>query len=343
MAKDAMKTLYDLFLKLPLRHRPQDTMGVTDRDYGSHEKLLCFDSTSDKSVGELVLGEHENSHCCEAAESVTGLTGKTMQKNNLAYTKAILKSLCATSLPHPMGYIRLNPMTGADTTPHTDNMRGVTVNLVNFHSRGNPYVDARIMVRCWPQFRTSVVRLHNDLFIPFDYAEVEDSLVMIGPGMGCTSHLPEDCGKCVGKYRGSATFFHYPASILEELEPFGTLNFAVIGLKQGLLQALPFLHPMDPASESFCSTTLAYQVKWSDALNYARMNPQLPSCKEEPPREMGGKANTWHQFYGWRYIHQFKGDPHTPRCHVFYRFVRESNSGGCLRTTHGKPNHVEKH
>lgn len=348
ISERAMFTVAELFPKLKLRRRHADTAGVTDVDYGSHQKMLCFSHNASKqcNVGELSLGEYENSHhIFKENSSENGLTNETNKQLNLLFCQAVVKSMCAVNVPHPMGYIRINPVCGAMTTPHTDNMRGPTVNLVNFHSANTATVNARLMVRPFPAFKTSVVQLHGNLFVPFQHTEIEDSLVLIGPGRGSQSHLPEDC-----KHQeirdcdwGSVTFFNFPAKVVDELAPYGHLNFAVLGLKKGFLQTIPFLCQKDPAGMSVNSSTEANLVCWVDALQHATANRQPADSKESMPKAIGNKANFWHQFYAWRFIHWFEGDPMVPRTHVFFRFVRENNTSGCLRVTHGKANHVDKH
>lgn len=318
-------------------------------DYGSHEMILNFDvtrQTKKTRVGEKVLGEYENAHTALMNQSMTGLTKETENDpRNLSFCKAIVQSMCALDLPHPFGFIRINPIRGAMTTPHTDNMRGPTVNLVNFHSETSDTVNARMMVKTWPEFRTSVVSLGGDLYIPFTHTEVEDELVLIGPGKSTESHLPQDCWgrKINGTERGWATFFKFPAKVLGCLKPFGHLNFAVLGTCQGKLQTIPFLNPLDSAGVSFASPKAATKISLDDAIQYASANRHPPECCNMKALEIGNKANMWHQFYGWRFMHWFEGDPMVPRTHVFFRFVRENNSGGSLTEAEGKKNYVNKH
>lgn len=357
VSKEAHLAVAELFEKLSLKTRHATMKGMTNLDYGSHQLILCFSNdahSSSRNFGEILLGEYENSHCSKKARSVTGLTKKTETiKVNFNFCKEVVKSLCEVHLPHPAGFIRINAVRGAATTPHTDNMRGPTVNLVNFHlaKDAGEFVNARIMVRCFPQFRTSVVKLGDNLFIPFMYTEAENSLVMIGHRDASLSYLlPQDWLKGTkGKrwqprkkiIRGAAVFFEFPANVVDLLAPCGLLDFAVLGLKDGQLQTIPFLNPMDPAGESTYSSIVSRCISWEDAIQFSLMHPQPIGIIHEPPREIGNKANTWHQFYGWRFIHWFSGDPNIGRTHVFFRFVRESNSGGCLKTMFGMKCYVD--
>ena len=137
-----------------------------------------------------------------------------------------------------MGFIRINAVRGARTIPHTDSIRGPTVNLINFSSLSGNSVNARLMVKCFPAFCTSVVDLYRDLYIPFQYTEIKDFLIMIGPGKTLSSYLPEDCNgsyKDIGFIENSAKFYKFNAIILHELVPYRLLNFAVIGIKEGYL------------------------------------------------------------------------------------------------------------
>ena len=348
VAQRAQNALPKLFQKLPLSLRPGSTAGKSDMDYGSHEMILNFDHTrhqKKKHVGEKVFGEYENAHSVATKQSITGLTKETENDSrNLSFCKTVVQSMCALHLPHPIGFIRINPIRGAMTTPHTDNMRGPTVNLVNFHSESSDTVDARMMVKTWPEFRTSVVSFGGDLCIPFQHTEVEDELILTGPGKSTESHLPQDCvGKKIkSAARGWATYFKFPAKVLGCLKPFGRLNFAVLGTCQGKLQTIPFLNALDSAGTSFASPKAATKISFEDAIMCASVNRHQPECSNIKALEIGNKANVWHQFYGWRFIHWFEGDPMVPRTHVFFRFVRENNSGGSLTEAEGKKNYVNK-
>lgn len=126
------------------------------------------------------------------------------------------------------------------------------------------------------------------------------------------------------------------------MNPYGLLNFAVLGLKDGSLQTIPFLNSLDPAGKTCCSPTMAVLTKWSHAIDCASQNRQSAGIKNHPPRAIGNKANCWFQFYGWRFVHWFEGDPMVRRSHAFCRFVRENNSGAFLRVNKGKVNYVCK-
>lgn len=206
---DEMCAMFD---RLKLTKQPSKSHGVSDKDYGSHQKVLSFTNGEEKgSVGNILLGEHENEHVFRETRSKTGLTQNTFQNpTNLSFCQSLVRSLCDVEIPHPLGCIRIDAMRGARTTPHTDNMRGPTVNLVNFHSSAGGTVNARLLLQCFPAFRTSVVELHGNLFVPFRCTEVNDSLVMIGPGLKGTSHLPGDSvgiRKTNDMQDSSATFF----------------------------------------------------------------------------------------------------------------------------------------
>lgn len=337
LASHALKRLPYLFSLLPLRRKPEEVVGKTHADYGSHQLILNLVNSEDMSqekVGEFVFGHYENRHSTMRKKSLFGLTKTTVENQVFQeFAKEVIQSLCDVDLPHRFGYARLNTIRGARTTAHTDNMRGPTVNLVNFHSESDGPVDARIMVKCWPEFRTSVVQLSGNLYIPFEYTEAENSLVMIGAGFGSVSHNPEDMVRsCKRKFNkvGSATFFEFPSSALDDLQPFGSLNNVVVGIKNGYLQSVPFLNAFDPSGESFGSPSQSMNVLWCDAVKYASVNRHLTTKKQEKPVQVGNIPNKWHMFYGWRFIHWFEGDPMVSRTHVFFRFMREHNTGGSL-------------
>ena len=184
LSKRGFEDVAMLFDWLSYIKRNPKSQGISDKDYGSHQYILNFVNTSnDRDIGEVMLREYENRHCNKNKLSTrTGLTKKSLEAVNLSFCKAVVKSLSTSCLPHPLGFIRIDAVRGARTTPHIDNIRGPTVNLVNFSSATVNHVNARIMVKYFPAFCTSVVELHGNLFIPFKYTEVEDSLILIGPG-----------------------------------------------------------------------------------------------------------------------------------------------------------------
>ena len=311
MAAAACKQLPLLFSKLKLRKKTAGHVGDHNSDYGNHEEILCFMENSKVDgapVGRLILGDYENQHNA-ITETNSGVTKSTMEVNNLKYCKAIVQSLADVRIPHPLGYLRIEAVCGAQTIPHLDSMRGPTVNLVNFHQGGGC-----IVIRTFPQFKTSVVTLDGEQYIPFDYSLTRNYLVLIGlPNRKCQQELSKNV-------QSKAIFHVKPACTIEALKPHGCLKCAVVGLKEGLLQTIPLHSAADPAAHHCSSSKMTYLLPFSSAVHHSRQH--MSEC-QPLIREVTAEPGRWSAFYGWRYLHWFKGNPMCMRSHVFCWFLRE--------------------
>jgi hypothetical protein len=94
-------------------------------------------------------------------------------------------------------------------------------------------------VRMFPEFRCSVVKYDNNLFIPMELSpkDPEGGLVMIG----LTEH-------------GNSHFYKFPNSVMDDLQPFGNLDkFIVVGIKEKKLQIIPTKYMVVGDSKLLCT------------------------------------------------------------------------------------------
>ncbi len=167
------KEISVLFNCLKLKQPPKHSVGVTDEDYGAHGLTVNF-VPGLKNSGELILGQYNNEH--NAIKGGCGLTKHTWRNpDNQRFARIVVKSMIYTLLPHPISFIRINPMAGGKTVWHTDSMRGTTCNMVLFHDAGG-----MIEVSTFQEFKTSVVSFQEKQFIPFSGNQGTDKLLLIG-------------------------------------------------------------------------------------------------------------------------------------------------------------------
>jgi hypothetical protein len=95
-------------------------------------------------------------------------------------------------------------------------------------------------------FRCSIVIYKGNFFIPIKISKATNTLTMIGFGDRASAPV-------AGETSSRATWFLFHYSVVEELEAYGNLPFAVIGLKQGQLQVI-YLDATLKLYESFCQS-----------------------------------------------------------------------------------------
>ena len=216
------------------------------------------------------------------------------------------------SLPHRLKRLRIKTMSGNSTTGHTDGFRGTTMNMFIPHDEGGS-----LMVRPWPEFKTSVVLLDGELYIPFELHIGHDELRMIGL---------DDRKEMDGK----ATYHVFHASDLNRLQPCGKLKHAVAGTDHGLVQVVPFLNKKR-TEEMTRSTGAMKRIRLRYLFDNAKKNPHeegFVAKMKNTTYRLGKVPHKWYFFYGWRYIHWWEGDPSVRRTHGFFRLIEENISGG---------------
>jgi hypothetical protein len=154
-----------------------------------------------------------------------------------------------------------------------------------------------LRIRNFPNFKSSVVKYKNQIFIPQSYGS--GNFVMIG--------LKD----------GKPHFYKFPPAAIEELAPVGDLNdYMIIGIKEGKLQILPWKYDIYWTSEDLPLKCIA------DVLKDAQLTGHTPPKKQF---EYFHSTNKWLMFYGWRNLHCWLPGTNylCRRIHIFYRAIRE--------------------
>jgi hypothetical protein len=204
-------------------------------------------------------------------------------------------------------FMRANLVVGAMTSPHIDTMRGNTPNFVLIDT---PYDDSvtpfTLQVRLFPNFKTSVVMLDGQLFIPHDQRRRHLTLI------GMKDNKPH--------------YYVYPTETIERLEAYGDIDgYIVVGIKNKKLQVIPEEYTIYQSTEAM--PLLSLQEVFDIAGRHPASKPKRMFMYFSEPLK-------WHKFYGWKHSHNLlKGCDHrTRRIHIFYRPVREETAAARLRT-----------
>jgi hypothetical protein len=311
-AQYLLEKAWDLFPKKGLDRLKANCLCDTNVNYGGHQLSLGFDLTditplTDQLVGTRSLGlRYENEHTVH-------LRGREMcpySAQNIDFLKSVHSSIhyrypkLRTTTKE---YMRVNLVAGAKTSPHTDTMRGATPNFFAVEKgEEDGTTPFCLQVRKFPNFKTSVVLLDGNMFIP--HKQKRSHLILIG--------LKED----------KPHYYVYPTETIEKLEAYGDIkSYIVVGIKEEKLQVMPDEYAV------YNSTQSMPLISINDIFQIAKENPatkpkRLFSYLSEPGR--------WHCFYGWKHSHNILNgcDYRKRRIHVFYRPVREETSSARLRT-----------
>jgi len=212
--------------------------------------------------------------------------------------------------------MQVMPVCGAKTLLHTDSCHGVTANYVMFHDSLGC-----LAIHWFPRFKSSVVLLDGVKYIPMDCDQTYLYMYGIGPD----------------ELNSDATKYRFPIQKLSELEPFGDLNFAVIGIRNNKLQKIDLFDQ----HKVFYSPSDLLLVSIQDSFDMAA---RLGSTDNKTMNRVVSKFHMrqrWYKFYGWMYAHQYLGEPLVCRTHVFFRAIRQVTTG-CHYNTGSKPNFYDK-
>jgi len=223
------------------------------------------------------------------------------------FLRAVVASLdedAASLLQHNAA---VKPLRGANTRPHTDRFRGGAPNACMFLDKG-----ASLVLRKDVQFRTTVVQLHSQYYVPLSYTPAEDG---------------KDCILLLGrapKGKGDVERFLFDGEVLDELKTVGELDCIVVGSVDGHATVLPKYDPDNNSGEQQCSI-----VPFDDLVKQAHLHATpLPTGKPtfEHVSKETGKGDSWVTFEGWRFLHFLEGDPNARRVHIVNR-AREPVDG----------------
>jgi len=282
-----------------------ENRGKSNSDYGSASDILNFISKNDvtSKIGKLSLGWTYESDKSKITNP--GKTRSQVSAQHLEYLQSIMESMCnydPNLSPQVLMTMQVMPVCGAQTLLHTDTCRGVTANYVIFH-----HSLGCLAIHWFPRFKSSVVILEGVKYIPKD----------------CDQNYLDMYGVELDGKNCDAAKYRFPVKRLSELQLFGDLNFAVIGVKDHKLQILG----LDDQHRVISSPTELVLVTIQHCFDMAA---RLGTTDKNTKNKIVTKFHMqqrWHKFYGWMYAHQYLGQPLVPRTHVFFRSIRQVTTG----------------
>lgn len=176
----------------------------------------------------------------------------------------------------------------------------------------------------FPVFKCSVVKLYGKLYIPHSYSEVSKEFKYIG----VDPRNPQQ-----------PIYFIFPSSVLDSIEPYGNLDFGVIGWKaNGYLQVV---HEYKGCC-LYTSPLVFCELTWKEIIAFA----ELPQnrVKDKPRKRLVrmDKVNVWQEVKAYRYRHWWCGNPMTLRYHAFFQTIRQApTSSNIYRKGKHKINYVD--
>jgi hypothetical protein len=129
--------------------------------------------------------------------------------------------------------------------------------------------------------------------------------------------------KTIASIDGSAeeaTFYYFDAKVITELQPYGNLPFAVVGLKGRKLQVINLDDEFVLYQKELKFMTYTLQHSFNLAANDPATFP-LRRLKRLRTRDK------WMPFTAWKHRHCWVGDPMLLRLHCFFRLIREVPTG----------------
>lgn len=306
------KTIADLFPSNLLKIMVDDSVGQPNADYGKKQATLNFKTNELKKesgrFGQVSLGwmydadqkmvTHPGHSRCKASErSLNYLTAVRRSLSKIVDERILQTNPRNISI---MDTLRISAVRGAQTREHTDSLRGITPAYVMFHETGG-----RLQVRTFPSFRTMVVLLRGNAFIPFSFSSFEGLHLLGFADDGATAQR-----------------FEFPPEAIDLLQPYGNLNCAVVGIKNGALQVIP----LEEKFTIFDSPTSLPTITMENAVNMAASIRTVKPCK---PWHYLSRPHVWHEFEAWRFVHCWsKSSNHLiARTHAFFRPLRQVPTG----------------
>ena len=135
MANIANREVAELFPRSALTKRSVVACANYQTDYGGRNAALNFPATAApprEKMGTLSIGRcYENGQ----KESAFGRETCLKSQKHALFMDKVAESLSTVS-DVPQEYLRANMISGAETLPHTDSIRGLVPNYVMFHDLG---------------------------------------------------------------------------------------------------------------------------------------------------------------------------------------------------------------
>jgi len=279
---------------------------------GGHQTSLGFDVCADGAFEDCVVGTRSLGLRCENKHSVKHW-GSDMCLFSRKHINFLNAAHSSTKMKFPelrkltKDHMRANLVAGARTNAHADTMRGATPNFFMVEKPANDdKISFCLLVRMFPNFKTSIVLLDGELFIP--HKQKRSHLMLTG--------LKNDNPHC----------FVHPTKHMEKLEPCGDLKgFIVVGTKGKKMQVVSDEHVVHPTTETMDS------IGYGTAIELAT---QHPATKPFQMNKCCDKPDVWHTFAGWKHSHMMAPncDHRLRRIHVFHRPAREETSATRTRT-----------
>jgi len=183
-------------------------------NYGGHQSSLGFNLCGDGSFEDHIVGtrslglRYENEHSVKHWGSTMCLFSmKHINFLNAMHSSIKMKFPELQKLTNDC--MRVNLVAGAITNAHTDTMRGATPNFFMVEKPANDNkITFCLLVRMFPNFKTSIVLLDGELFISHKQKR---------------SHL-----MLIGLKNGNPHCFVCPTKHIEKLEPCGDLEGIIV-------------------------------------------------------------------------------------------------------------------
>ena len=247
-------------------------------------------------------------------------------QKNIAFLNAVKASI--TPLVHETLKIvidetmRLTILCGAMTKPHTDSFRGNTPNMMwirgTTETRDKP---GHLVYDLFPKFKTSVVKLDGNLYVPHGYSHMSNEIRCIG------SH-PEDPSKPL--------YYTFHREAMDRMLPYGDLSYVIVGWTKE--RGIDIVN--DEGEVCIYRAPLTFNtLSWSQVLEDAGANPAIKPRKRIVHLS---EENKWHQFPAYKYRHWWVGNPMVVRYHVFFRSIRQTPCSSNLIRKGNRINYVDK-
>jgi hypothetical protein len=290
-------------------------IGKTNHDYGEHFRTLRF-----KRGGILNIGfSYESAQKFRAFGEKQGRRMCKTSRKHLPFMEKVKQSFLQSQFANDVSKavlktMRISCIDGAQTQSHTDTLRSHTHNYVLFHG-----ADCHLKVFRWPNFHSSIVLLKGNPYIAIEYSACS-GLIMYGMTRDGSMDM--------------AIRYLFAAEVIAEIQPFGELPFAVVGIVEGKLQTMKM--PSKTAVDLIPKVSALKLVSLEEA--FAMMT--RVEMKRPYRAVRIGKANQWVKFSAWKHRHEHVGNPNVPRTSVFFRDLREQPTSGFLKRNAKKPNYI---
>ena len=321
------------FHEIPLRHEEGEYDNASG-DYGALRSRFIFESQPEDgdSYGLKFLGTKSYDKK-GSAKSTLGVSTRP----HTTFLQNLFLSLAATS-----DMVLINPragvMRGLKSNWHTDaNTRGAHPNAMRcLDAGGGLHIDRRISFRCSLVYWKGAIILPLDLnpvhfrWVEWDAKEVprievHPSQPTIFPTLTPAPPPPQTLGADV----------YWAALEASEFETIGCIGGSLITMGGGFIYMAPMNYMI------VCDTKAnLIPLTFQEALSKAEAEPIPP--EHGPPQLVGDDPTSWFVFFGWRYPHEWVGNPWIRRAHVTGCPYRQNGTGQNRRAGGGEEEGEER-